>query len=73
MGWYNNKELCKKCVNQAVSYSWTEDDERNWRLNRVHCPWIFRDLDSPLLVSNDIDSIPSKCPYRLEHIVTQMR
>jgi hypothetical protein len=61
-----NKDLCKKCWEEAYEKGWTVDDEIRWEEGIVLCI----DPISPIVKRLSIEDAPPKgCPKMLEQAV----
>ena len=60
-----NKEICKRCINNAKTVKWTEGDDQLWEAGRVLCP-----RAEEIVENGKVKKWKEKCPYVLEHVIS---
>jgi len=64
------KKLCKKCISNVYG-KWVKGDELWWKEDRkVICPDEYTEEDGENNYRNITDGPPNKCPFLIEHILT---
>ncbi len=69
-----SRVICKRCVKDEQGSLWNTDTDARWSVGYVDCPRIVKKAgDSTFwgLVRND-EETPEHCPYRLEHVVSDV-
>jgi len=69
------KKICKKCWNKGYIANgekliWAGFDDENWKLGMIYCPKEYREKGKKP-ERKITEPPPIKCPFLLEHILTQ--